>query len=456
MASGFSGILKLTDLDDFITPSQECIKPVQRPSRSSGGVPTESTKLETAKISLNDCLACSGCVTSAESVLVGSQSFEEFLKSAESNQTAQDKIFILTLSPQSIVSIAATCKLSLEETTLRLSGMFRSFGVTYVFDSSFARSFSLMETANEFISRFKLGETQLPLLASSCPGWICYAEKTHGDLVLPFISTAKSPQQVAGSLVKDYVASKLGASPDRIYHLSLMPCYDKKLEASRHQFYSDMYATRDVDMVLTSVEVGALLEERAQEITDYPSVGLNSFWDLKLEPSSALLGHRGSGAGGYLEHTLVRAAKQLFDVEVNEISYTALKNRDIGEVSVEKDGVSVLKFAYAYGFRNIQNVVQKIKRKKCPYHFVEVMACPSACLNGGGQMRPTGVEHKDHLADVIRLYQTIPLTDPFLDLAVKSLYVEWLGGENSDRVKQFLHTGYKAIDKTISPLIIKW
>ncbi|KAI6657454.1 Cytosolic Fe-S cluster assembly factor narfl-like [Oopsacas minuta] len=456
MASGFSGVLKLTDLDDFITPSQQCVKPVQPPTRLPGS--TNSTKLEKAKISLNDCLACSGCVTSAESVLIGSQSFEEFLKcieSADQSSPADSKIFILTLSPQSVASMAAVSNLSIQEATLKVSGMFRSFGVSFVFDSSFARSFSLIETANEFISRFKLGETHLPLLASSCPGWICYAEKTHGNTILPFISTAKSPQQVAGSLIKSYIASMLGTSADNIYHLSLMPCYDKKLEASRQQFYSDIYRTRDVDMVLTSVEIGALLEARALKLTDYPSVGLNSFSDLKLEPVAGLIGHKGGGAGGYLEHTLVRAAKQLFNIEVNEISYTTLKNKDIGEVTVEKDGQTVLTFAYAYGFRNIQNVVQKIKRKKCPYHFVEVMACPSGCLNGGGQMRASEMEHKDHLNDVIKLYDTIPLTDPFLDLSVKRLYSEWLEGENSDKVVQYLHTSYKAIDKTISLLSIK-
>ena len=455
MASGFSGVLQLTDLDDFITPSQECIKPVKAKPRQTASDAT--ARLEAANISLSDCLACSGCVTSAESVLIGSQSFEEFFKCIESEKadSAVDKrTFVLTLSPQSVASLAASNKLSMEEATFKLSGMFRSFGVSFVFDSSFARSFSLIETANDFISRFKAGETRLPLLASSCPGWICYAEKTHGDLVLPLISTAKSPQQVAGSLVKSHIASKLGVSPERVYHLSLMPCYDKKLEASRQQFYSDLYRTRDVDMVLTSVEVGQMLEERGLKLADYPSVGLNSF--TNLEPNCGLLGHQGGGAGGYLEHTLVRAAKELFSIEVGEVSYKTLRNRDMGEVVVEKDGVSVLRFAYAYGFRNIQNIVQKVKRNKCTYHFVEIMACPSGCLNGGGQMRASGVEHKDHLSDVIKLYQTIPLTDPFSDPSVAAVYCEWLEGASPDRAKQFLHTGYKPVDKTISPLVIKW
>lgn len=85
-------------------------------------------------------------------------------------------------------------------------------------------------------------------------GWICYAEKTHGNFILPYISTTKSPQQVMGSLVKSYLADQNGIKPDQIYHVTVMPCFDKKLEASRQDFYNDLYSTRDVDCVITSGE----------------------------------------------------------------------------------------------------------------------------------------------------------------------------------------------------------
>lgn len=91
------------------------------------------------------------------------------------------------------------------------------------------------------------------------PGWICYAEKTHGSFVLPYISTTKSPQQVMGSLVKDYLARLNEKTPERIYHATLMMCYDKKLEASREDFYDDIYHTRDVDLVITSGRSSHLL-----------------------------------------------------------------------------------------------------------------------------------------------------------------------------------------------------
>lgn len=90
------------------------------------------------------------------------------------------------------------------------------------------------------------------IFSSSLLGWICYAEKTHGSYILPYISSTKSPQQIMGSLVKDYLANKLGQKPASIYHVTVMPCFDKKLEASRSDFYSDLHQTRDVDCVITS------------------------------------------------------------------------------------------------------------------------------------------------------------------------------------------------------------
>jgi iron only hydrogenase large subunit-like protein len=77
---------------------------------------------------------------------------------------------------------------------------------------------------------------QIPMLASACPGWVCYAEKTHGAYILPHIATTRSPQGIMGSLVKQVLAKLKGWDPAAIYHVTVMPCYDKKLEASRDDF----------------------------------------------------------------------------------------------------------------------------------------------------------------------------------------------------------------------------
>lgn len=121
-----------------------------------------------------------------------------------------------------------------------------------VVDTKIADDLSLIESRNEFVERLNINRQSLPMMASSCPGWVCYAEKTHGNFILPYIATTRSPQQIMGVLVKKYLAKMLGIRGDRIYHVTVMPCYDKKLEASREDFFSEVDNCRDVDCVITS------------------------------------------------------------------------------------------------------------------------------------------------------------------------------------------------------------
>ncbi|XP_041257452.1 cytosolic iron-sulfur assembly component 3 isoform X2 [Onychostruthus taczanowskii] len=430
MAARFSGVLQLTELDDFIAPSQECIQPVpvdKKPGKAAARIRIEADgsyfqlsqdgeaqKLEKAKISLNDCLACSGCITSAESVLVSQQSHGELCKVLALNKAAaahEQKLVVVSVSPQSRASLAARCKLGLLETAQKLTTFLKGLGVHHVFDTTFSRNFSLLESQQEFVRRFHRqaeDKKALPMLASSCPGWICYAEKTHGSFIIPHISTTKSPQQVMGSLVKGYFAEQKHLPPDRIYHVTVMPCYDKKLEASRPDFFNQEYQTRDVDCVITTGEVLKLLEQEGVSLSDVDPSPLDTV------------------------------------------------NKDFQEVTLERDGEVLLHFALAYGFRNIQNLVQKLKRGKCPYHYVEVMACPSGCLNGGGQIKLQGESSKEELQQVERLYDSLRAEIPEENQAVRELYEHWLGGWGSERALQVLHTQYHAVERASSALSIKW
>ncbi|KAK2097204.1 Cytosolic iron-sulfur assembly component 3 [Saguinus oedipus] len=495
-------------------------------------------RLEKAKVSLNDCLACSGCVTSAETVLITQQSHEELKKRGtmplwrgnrrEASTAAapgQQRLVVVSVSPQSRASLAARFQLNPTDTARKLTSFFkkiaRSFDLTFessafaqktsvfwlrtfsklglaaswdfladviealslglcqvqsgqlwwssavcpawgwgrprltrlqcpaagcpaslgmkgldlvvaftgnhrvqpfipvregwvhfVFDTAFSRNFSLLESQREFVRRFR-GQA-LPVLASACPGWICYAEKTHGSFILPHISTARSPQQVMGSLVKDFFAQQQHVTPDKVYHVTVMPCYDKKLEASRPDFFNQAHQTRDVDCVLTTAEerlcydflageVFKLLEEEGVSLPDLEPVPLDSLCSgaSAEEPTS----HRGGGSGGYLEHVFRHAAQELFGIQVAEVTYKPLRNKDFQEVTLEKEGQVLLHFAMAYGFRNIQNLVQRLKRGRCPYHYVEVMACPSGSSRKGQlevMARPSGSSRKGQLEVMAR------------------------------------------------------
>ncbi|GAB1300726.1 Cytosolic iron-sulfur assembly component 3 [Apodemus speciosus] len=504
MASPFSGALQLTDLDDFIGPSQNCIKPLKVDKRPGSGIAKihieddgsyfqvnpyfahlqdgRTQKLEKAKVSLNDCLACSGCVTSAETVLITQQSHEELRKVLDANKVAapgQQRLVVISISPQSRASLAARFQLDSTDTARKLTSFFKKIGVHFVFDTAFARNFSLLESQKEFVQRFReqaSSREALPVLASACPGWICYAEKTHGNFILPYISTARSPQQVMGSLVKDFFAQQQLLTPDKIYHVTVMPCYDKKLEASRPDFFNQEYQIRDVDCVLTTGcsrhclpwvsrgwtrhpttswrEVSRLLEEEGvslPELEPAPLDALTSNMSAE-EPTS----HRGGGSGGYLEHVFRHAAQELFGIHVAEITYQPLRNKDFQEVTLEREGQVVLRFALAYGFRNIQNLVQKLKRGRCPYHYVEVMACPSGCLNGGGQLKAPDTDSRELLQQVERLYSMVRSEAPEDAPGVQELYQRWLQGEDSERASRLLHTTYHAVEKTTSGLSIRW
>ncbi|XP_054716273.1 cytosolic iron-sulfur assembly component 3-like isoform X2 [Uloborus diversus] len=478
MASMFSAALQISDLNDFITPSQECIKPIniQKKGNSSGSILISEDgeyyetneggsrqKLEKAKITLNDCLACSGCITSAESVLISQQSHEEFYRILNENKIQANnhdkmKVVVVSISPQSTASLGAKYHLSFEDTARRLQNFFYKLGVKFVFDTTIAREFALIENQKEFVYRYKVKDIQkgmLPMLSSACPGWICYAEKTHGDYILPYLSSVKSPQQIMGSLIKDYLAQQLCIRPDQIYHTTVMPCFDKKLEASRNDFYSEKYDSRDVDCVITSIEVEAMLEKegvRLDEITSASSAASSQQNVFGTEFYS----HKGSASGAYCDQIFLYAAKELFGEEVVNMEYKTLRNQDLKEIVLEKNGEVLLRFAIANGFRNIQNIVQKLKRGKSTYHFVEVMACPSGCINGGAQVRAVDETPKELLSKVEEIYHSLPARNSKENAVVQDLYERWLEGEDSLKCKQMLYTQYHAVEKISSGLLIKW
>lgn len=215
---------------------------------------------------MQDCLACSGCITSAEGVLITQQSQEEVLKvltenmMLKANESTMDQArkIVFTISQQSILSLSQKYHLSVEEAAAHLSGFLRQLGADYILTTKVADDLALLEMRSEFIERFqdKSPSKPFPLLSSSCPGWVCYAEKTHGKFILPYIATTRSPQQIMGILVKQMLTQKLNISSDKVYHVTIMPCYDKKLEASREDFYNEALSCRDVDCVITSSWLG--------------------------------------------------------------------------------------------------------------------------------------------------------------------------------------------------------
>ncbi|KAJ5388315.1 hypothetical protein N7509_010856 [Penicillium cosmopolitanum] len=479
-----SAILSADDLNDFISPGVACIKPVETlPQKSTKEenpyeVTTEDKvepeNLPPAQISLTDCLACSGCVTSAEAVLISLQSHTEVLNtldahpeiplgqktdatvSSNAETPNPGRVFVASVSPQVRASLAATYGISEREAGYMIdqflrgpqglrSGGKHGGGFSWVVDTNTMREAVLVLTADEVSESINAPESILaggqefplpkrPILSSACPGWICYAEKTH-PFVLPHLSRLKSPQALSGTFLKTVLSKSLGIPASQIWHLAVMPCFDKKLEASREELTDiswqsgkDALGTsqpvRDVDCVITTREILSLASSRGLSLPSmplqpisgpfnipFPEKTFESFISSKHSATEQSL--ETSTSGGYLHHVL-----RTFQARNpgSELVTNRGRNADVVEyVLNSQDGQPIMKAARYYGFRNIQNLVRKLKparvsrlpgAKPLPasrrqpmsrnaaagnsgsdYSYVEVMACPGGCTNGGGQIR---------------------------------------------------------------------
>lgn len=202
-----------------------------------------------------------------------------------------------------------------------------------------------------------------------------------------------------------------------------------------------------------------MLQTEEQTLQQYEPSYLDWPWTDQQQPDDEMLcAHETTMSGGYAEHIFKYAAKELFSEESpEELQFKTLRNRDFSEITLENDGKTVLKFAIANGFRNIQNLVQKLKRGKGPgYHFVEVMACPSGCVNGGAQVRPTTGQHVRELTQQLEeLYKKLPRSNPD-NTYTKQIYSDFLDGAETDKCVELLHTNYHAVEKLNTALNIKW
>ncbi|RDX65133.1 Protein NAR1 [Mucuna pruriens] len=490
MSDKFSAALRIGDLNDFIAPSQACIvslKGFKKNDKPEVSIANKQVKSEPVKISLKDCLACSGCVTSAETVMLEKQSLDEFLNNINSG-----KAVIVSLSPQSRASIAVHFGISPIQAFKKLTRFFKSLGVKAIFDTSCSRDMTLVESCVEFITRYRQNQlvdderskSSLPMIASACPGWICYAEKQLGSFVLPYISSVKSPQQTVGAIIKNYVCQELGLRPEEVYHVTVMPCYDKKLEAARDDFVfqfeshvegheSEINMITEVDSVLTTGEVLELIQSKEVDFKSLDEPPLDKML-TNINEEGYLYGVRGS-SGGYAETIFRYAAKTLFGRQIDDpLTFRNIRNSDFQEVTLEAsscepfniifmlvrkvEGKTVLKFALCYGFRNLQNIVRKLKTGKCDYHFLEIMACPSGCLNGGGQIKPNPGQSPKELSQLIEsvYMENVLVASPFDNPIIKGLYDKWLEQPGSVKARRYMHTQYRPVEKSITSQLNNW
>ena len=327
------------------------------------------------------------------------------------------------------------------DVTGKMFAALRRLGFDKVFDTNFAADLTIMEEANELLSRVKNGGV-LPMITSCSPGWIKYCEH-YFPTELDHLSTCKSPMQMQGAVIKSYYAEKNGIDPANIVSVAIMPCTAKKFECGRDDENGAGYP--DVDYVLTTRELGRMIN----------TAGIN-FNLLPEEDCDAPLG-QGTGAavifgatGGVMEAALRTAAEVITGKELENPEFHDVRGMEgIKEASYKLGDLDV-KVAIASGTKNAKALMEKVKDGTADYTFIEVMGCPGGCINGGGQpVQPASVRNFVDLKALraSALYkndENRPLRKSHLNEDVKTIYAEYLGEPNSHKAHKLLHTSYVA------------
>lgn len=341
-----------------------------------------------------------------------------------------------------VVQIAPSVRITLAEslgyapgtvTTGKIVHALHKIGFKWVFDSDFSADLTIMEEGTEFLNRLNNGGT-LPLITSCCPAWVKYCE-TYAYDELEHLSSAKSPQQMFGAVIKTYFAKKENIDPADICSVSVMPCTAKKFECKRPEFNDSGY--QDVDISITVVELAKMIR----------TAGID-FDDLDDHPFDSPFG-LGSGAGqifgstgGVMEAALRTVSEVVTGKPLQKLEFEAVRGLDsIREAELTLNG-QTLKVAIVHGLSNVKPLLEQIQEGTSPYHFIEVMACEGGCIGGGGNEPKTMKKVRERQRAIYEEDKKLPLRKSHENPYVKALYDDYLKEPLSAEAHRLLHTKY--------------
>ena len=318
----------------------------------------------------------------------------------------------------------------------------RRLGFDKVFDTNFSADLTILEESAEFIDRVQNGGV-LPMITSCSPGWIRYCENYFPEFI-PNLSSCKSPQQMFGAVVKTYYAQKLGKNPEDIFSVSVMPCTAKKYEINRDD--QSAAGVPDLDATITTRELARLIKQAGIMFNDLPDEVCDS--PLGTGTGAAVIF---GATGGVMEAALRTAVWKLTGKpESTPVEFTDVRGIEgIKEATYNVAGMEV-KVAVASGLANAKALLKKVKSGEASYHFIEIMACPGGCVNGGGQIiQPSSVRSfTDIRAERAKVLYDIDSANTLRcsheNPDIKVLYDEFLGETGSHKAHEVLHTTYKA------------
>ncbi len=386
----------------------------------------------------NKGLNTSSCINCGQCILVcptGALTEKNHFAEIQDALRDSEKTVVVQYAPAISVTIAEEFGLEAgKDLNGVLNAALRKVGFKHVFDTTFSADLTIMEESDELLDRIQNGGT-LPMITSCCPGWIKYAEEFYPEMI-PHLSSCKSPQQMLGAVIKSYWAEKMNLKPENIYAVSIMPCTAKKFEAQREEMTQN--GLSDVDAVLTTRELGDFIRMMGVDIHSIPE-----------ETADSPLGYRSSAgklfgaSGGVMEAAIRTAYYKLTGEELVQFQIPAIRGfAGRKEAKLEINGLE-LGVAVVSGLANAAKLLDEIKAGRSDIHFIEVMACPGGCINGGGQC--IGADEESIRARMQSLYdidekETIKVSHK--NPEVIELYDNYLGAPLGHKSHELLHTKY--------------
>ena len=315
----------------------------------------------------------------------------------------------------------------------------KRLGFDGVYDMNLTADLTIMEEATEFLDRVKNGG-KLPLITSCSPGWIKYCEHYFPDMT-ENLSSCKSPQQMFGAMYKTYYAEKAGLDPKDIVFVSCIPCTAKKFEVGRD--HQNAAGVPDVDVAITTRELARLIEKAGINFKALPDEKFDQPFDIG-SGAGAIFG----ATGGVMEAALRTAAEVILGKPLEKLDFDDVRGTAPIKRATYKLGDMEIKVAVASGTKNANELLTKVQNGEEKVDFIEIMACPGGCVNGGGQpLQPASVRNTVDLralraAVLYKADANMDLRKSHENSAVKKIYDEYLEHPGSHRAHEILHTTY--------------
>lgn len=388
----------------------------------------------------SDCTFCGQCMTHCP--VGGLQEHDDTGRVFDALDNPK-KITVVQMAPAVRAAWAEYYHLKPEYATAqRMVTALKQMGFDYVFDTNFTADLTIMEEGSEFVERFTHRDQYTwPMFTSCCPGWVRFV-KTQFPKYVSHLSTAKSPQQMFGAVAKSYFAQKLGVDPHDIFVVSIMPCTAKKYEVLREEQRLPN-GCMPVDVSLTTRELGRMITQAGLLFEHLPDGAFDPMLGVSTG-AAAIFG----ASGGVMEAALRTVVEQLTGAGMAPLEYKEVRGMEgVKEASYELPGKTV-RVCVASGLHNVKRVLDGIRDGSLQYDFVEFMACPGGCINGGGQpIQHANVRNFTDIkalraAALYRQDEGMTYRRSHENPVVQKVYADFLGEPGSHKAHALLHCSY--------------